>query len=454
MTFTSNDPLATLTESSPAMLWQGDIDGRCVYLNAAMRAFWGLAVDDGGSFDWATSLLEADQERVFGPFSKGMQRQEEFSCEGRYRRHDGEIRVLRTRAVPNFDTEGRFAGMIGVNEDLTELRAAEAELEKTNKALASGLAHQQRLNERLRLATSISGLAMSEHDSELRYTWAHNLPEDVIGKTPAELVGDEVGASLHAILGRSLSGEPQSEEIPLAINGVPRWFHIQTAQIIHPDGSSGVVASALDVTSHRLNHQKLEILARELSHRVKNVFSVVQALVRQSAKASGAPQDFVASVEARLHALGAAQDALIASGENQVMIGDFLRGQLAHVSGVIIEGPDLHIPGGAAPYLALATHELSTNSLKYGALSSAGGSVSLSWKLTGPDVLEVTWREAGGPAFVAGSKAGFGSVLLTKIFAAATAGKVELGSCPEGLRWRAEFPIKVSVDLGPHDAPH
>ena len=430
------------------MLWRGDVNGRCVYLNAAMRAFWGLNPSDCATFDWATSLLEADREKVFGPFSEGMARQKEFSCEGRYRRCDGAVRILRTRAVPSFDASGRFTGMIGVNEDLTDLRAAEAELESTNRALATGLSHQQRLNERLKLATSISGLAMSEHDEELRYTWAHNLPSDVLGKTPEELVGAEVGGPIHMMLKRALSGTPQSEELLLSINGVPRWFHVQTARILHPDGARGVVASALDVTSHRLNQQKLEVLARELSHRVKNVFAVVQAIVRQSAKASGAPKEFVSSVEARLQALAHAQDALIATGDNQVALGDLLRRQLAHVSGVTIEGPDLSIPGPVAPYIALATHELSTNALKYGALSRPSGSVSVTWKLTQTDILQIVWQEVGGPGYSAGGKVGFGSVLLTQIFGAATGGQVQLLPTSEGLTWRAEFPIRAHVGMG------
>lgn len=450
-TLTDNHALAALAECSPAMLWRGDVNGRCVYLNAAMREFWGLDPEDCATFDWATSLLEADREKVFGPFSEGMAQQKGFSCEGRYRRCDGAVRILRTRAVPSFDGSGHFTGMIGVNDDLTDLRVAEAELETTNRALAVGLSHQQRLNERLKLATSISGLAMSEHDEELRYTWAHNLPADVLGKTPEDLVGADVGGPIHGMLRRALTGSPQSEELLLSINGVPRWFHIQTARILHPDGARGVVASALDVTSHRLNQQKLEVLARELSHRVKNVFAVVQAIVRQSAKASGAPKDFVSSIEARLQALAHAQDALIATGENQVELGDLLRRQLAHVSGVTIEGPELHIPGLVAPYIALATHELSTNALKYGALSCPSGYVSVTWKLTQTDILQIVWREAGGPRYSRGGKAGFGSVLLTQIFAAATGGQVELVPASEGLTWRAEFPIKPHVEMGvPH----
>lgn len=64
--------IASLAEDSPAMLWRGDASGRCVYLNARMRAFWGLTMDQCGTFDWSTSLLEEDYEAVFGPFGQGM----------------------------------------------------------------------------------------------------------------------------------------------------------------------------------------------------------------------------------------------------------------------------------------------------------------------------------------------------------------------------------------------
>lgn len=446
--------LAALADDSPAMLWRGNEHGRCVYLNAAMRSFWGLTVEECGQFDWSTSLLEDDREKVFGPFAEGMNRRQAFVCEGRYRRHDGEVRILRTRAFPCFDDAGAFDGMIGVNEDLTDLRRAEQELEAKNAALAQALAHHQRLNDRLRLATNISGLAMSEHDSDLRYTWAHNLPPEVMGKTPSEIVGGgDVGSSLHAILRRALDeGEPQSEELLLSVNGNSRWFDIQTARIVRPDGSLGVVASALDVTERKLNQQKLEVLARELGHRVKNVFAVVQAIIRQSARAQAAPPGFVAGVEARLQALAQAQDDLLGSQDNQVMISDFLRRQLMHVSGVALDGPDLPVPGAVAPYVALAIHELSTNALKYGALRTPEGEVRLTWQAVEPHRLEMVWSERGCAPCDHSKAPGFGTTLLTKIFSAATGGTVALVPTADGLSWTANFSIRPSLAMG--DAPH
>ncbi len=440
---TARDDLESLAENSPAMLWRGDASGRCVYLNAAMRGFWGLRPEECGVFDWATSLLPEDHEAVFGPFARGMTDQSGFVCEGRYRRADGVVRTLRTRASPYADAEGRFAGMIGVNEDITELRDAERELGRSNAELRESTDRHREIADRLRLATSISGLAMSEHDDALRYTWAHNVPGDPIGKTPSDLVGPEIGRELEAILARTLAaGAAQAEELAIVFDGKPLWVAVQTSPIERAGGEAGVVASALDITARKLNEQKLEVLARELSHRVKNVFALIQAIVRQSARLSAAPAEFVHALEQRIHALAKAQDELAAMPDGRVSLERLLAGQLSHLTGIRLAGPLAHVAGTAAPYIALAVHELGTNAAKYGSLSVPEGTVELSWSIAGGDVV-ICWRETGGPGATqdSPSKPGFGSELLTRIFAAATNGEATIALEPAGLEWHARIPL-------------
>lgn len=436
------------------MLWRGDTTGRCVFLSRAMREFWGLEPEDCGRFDWASSLLEEDQAAVFGPFTEGMTDQCAFVCEGRYRRADGEIRVLQTRARPYHDAEGRFAGMVGVNEDITELRAADQELSARNQELRDSLARLRSTADRFALATNISGLAMSEHDDALKYVWAHNVPDVCLGKTPAEFIGADVGAPLEAILNRTLeTGETQSEEISFMMGDQRIWCDIQASPSTLPDGRPGVVASALDVTTRKLNETKLEVLARELAHRVKNVFAVVQAIVRQSANATEVPEGFVESIEARLMALAAAQDALMTMSDDRFSLGDLLTRQLSHLERVELEGPEVLLPGKVAPYLSLAVHELGTNALKYGSLGVPEGRVSVRWALSGPDQVRLSWTESGGPVVTAcptGAKArggGFGSRLLTRVFEGATGGEVDLRFDPEGLTWTATLPTGIELRL-------
>lgn len=436
------------------MLWRGDQDGRCVYLSRAMREFWGLTNHDYTDFSWASSLLEEDAAAVFGPFAQGMAAQSSFTCEGRYRRSDGAVRILRTRAKPYYDASGSFAGMIGVNEDITELRDSQQALQAGHRELATNLERIRALTDRLDLATRISGLAMSEHDADLRYTWCQNLPDDCIGKTPSEFLGPDVGVPIEAMLGRVLKANaPLNEEMSVLMGEQRLWFDIQGGPTSLPDGRRGVIASALDVTARKLNEAKLEVLAREMGHRVKNVFAVVQAMVRQSAKGADVPKAFLDSLEARLVALGKAQDGLLRMGEDRLPLRALLERQLEHLDNVSLIGDDeVMIPGKLASYLALATHELGTNALKYGSLSHKEGHVELAWTLADDDLLTLRWLERGGPSPAPGA-AGFGSSLLTRVFAAASNGQASLSLPPDGLTWTATFSIRPELRTSPLDAP-
>jgi PAS domain S-box-containing protein len=444
--------LAQLAEDSPAKLWRGDTTGRCVYLNRSLRAFWGLTPDQCGVFDWSSRLLPEDHGAVFGPFSVGMEQQKAFTCEGRYRRADGAVRVLRTRAEPYRDAEGRFLGMVGVNEDITDLRRAEGDLVTRNGELDASLTRLNAIAERFALATHISGLAMSEHDADLRYTWSHNITADHLGMTPSEVVGPDLGPAIETILKQALaSGQPQVEELSFLVGEQRMWCDIQAAPSVLPDGRAGVVASALDVTARKLNEQKLEVLARELNHRVKNVFSVVQAIVRQSARSTGMSGEFVSAVEDRISALAGAQDMLLAMSDDRFALDGMLRRQLSHLQNIELEGPPVLVPGRLGPYLALAVHELGTNAVKYGSLSVPDGSVRVAWSQPAADILRLTWREIGGPTPSKTGRAGFGSTLLTKVFSGAAGGTAELNWSPQGMEWVAEFPVALDLKLAPEE---
>jgi len=436
------------------MLWRGDCNGQCVFLSRAMREFWGLQPDDCGVFEWASSLLAEDHAVVFEPFGAAMAAQRAFTCEGRYRRADGEVRVLQTRARPYYDADGTFAGMVGVNEDITELRRADEELLARNRQLDDSLIQLRSTADRFALATNISGLAMSEHDETLRYTWAHNVPAQCLGQTPSEIVGPEVGEALEAILRRTLdTDQMQAEEISVIMGDQRMWWDIQASPSTLPDGRRGVVASALDVTTRKLNETKMEVLAKELGHRVKNVFAVVQAIVRQSARATPVPDAFIKVVEARLVALAEAQDSLLTMSDDRFSLQALLARQLSHLEGVELNGPEVLLPGKIAPYLSLAVHELGTNALKHGSLRVRDGRVAVSWVPTHPNRVRLSWRERGGPAPTSGAadslgrNRGFGSLLLTKVFEGATGGEVDMQFGREGLDWTATIPTGVELRL-------
>ncbi|HWA90696.1 MAG TPA: PAS domain-containing protein [Rhizomicrobium sp.] len=133
-----------VAETAPVMLWMGDADGKCVYLNRALREFWGVAELDG--FDWSSTLHPEDGEKLYAPFSAAMRDRAAFTVEARYRRADGTWRTLSTEGQPRFGADGAFLGMIGVNVDTTDRNAAEASLRaaKENRDFIFALGERQR----------------------------------------------------------------------------------------------------------------------------------------------------------------------------------------------------------------------------------------------------------------------------------------------------------------------
>ena len=160
--------------------------------------------------------------------------------------------------------------------------------------------------------------------------------------------------------------------------------------------------AAQAVRLRELNSQN-ELLARELAHRVRNLFGVVLSLVGLAARRPGSTEEVIADISARIHALGRAHAVGMVAAANEVPLDGLLRSlcepylQPGAVR-ITLDGPDQVVPARMVSPLALVVHELATNAAKYGALSVAEGSVAISWSTRADDQpLVIEWREAGGP---------------------------------------------------------
>jgi two-component sensor histidine kinase len=105
---------------------------------------------------------------------------------------------------------------------------------------------------------------------------------------------------------------------------------------------------------------------------------------------------------------------------------------------VEISGPNVLLTPLAAQYLGMALHELSTNAVKYGALSGAEGRVTVTWQVLGAGDkrrLRMTWIERGGPPATRPRHKGFGHLVIERMVAEALQGKVELEFAAAGLSW-------------------
>jgi two-component sensor histidine kinase len=167
--------------------------------------------------------------------------------------------------------------------------------------------------------------------------------------------------------------------------------------------------------------ERQDLLARELQHRTKNLFAVVQSIVARSFAGKDSVKEAQTAVQERLHSL-AQTHAIMADREWQgADLADVVRAEMSpYANRVIIEGPSLMLTAQAAQNFALAAHELATNAAKYGALSTQGGRVHIRWELAKADgdvKFVFRWQESGGPPVNRPKGKGFGTTVLEKVMA-------------------------------------
>jgi PAS domain S-box-containing protein len=228
-------------------------------------------------------------------------------------------------------------------------------------------------------------------------------------------------------------------------DGVIRWVAAKGRALFDANGRCvRVVGTAVDITERKQAEERQLLLAREVDHRARNALAVVQAIVRLTR--AGSQQGYIEAVEGRIHALAHAHTLLSESrwegADVRTLVGEELapyRG--GDVARVKIEGPAVILSPEKAQNLALALHELATNSAKYGALSVAKGTLAVAWQ-TDRNILTLDWREAGGPPVQTPSAQGFGTKILNASIRHQIGGNVVWDWRPSGLHCTVQIPIE------------
>lgn len=214
------------------------------------------------------------------------------------------------------------------------------------------------------------------------------------------------------------------------------------------DGRTILTVVHRDITERKALEDLREAAARELDHRMRNVLSVVDAIIAISAASAISVQDFRESLTGRLAALAATQSALRLGEQRGASLSALFLAELAQYqtpdgANVSIAGPAVAVGPKAAQVLALAIHELATNAAKYGALSQAGGRIAVTFAFQDegdPGKLVIQWREEGGPPVRPPERQGFGTRLIKQIVARALHADVAMDYRPEGLICRMTAP--------------
>jgi two-component sensor histidine kinase len=223
-------------------------------------------------------------------------------------------------------------------------------------------------------------------------------------------------------------------------------------------GEIGQVGASVDNLLDELSRRRMRaeeaeaarsFLTRELSHRVKNTLSVVQAIARQTFGRI-VPPEALETYSLRVRALAGAYDTLLAEDWESGDIHDVVRRAISphhdpNDDHFKVEGPDISLPPQAVVALTLVIHELATNAAKYGALSNFAGHVDITWS-NDDGGIALEWREQGGPNVAAPEKEGFGTKVITRAFPPEYQPDVKFDYRPEGLnftlRFRPTYPEK------------
>ena len=335
----------------------------------------------------------------------------------------------------------------GAMDELRQIREGlEAEVRRR-------VAQAKALARRLEIATEGSLVTICEQDADLRYTWLHNprppLTEAVLGQTDAEALEPAAAGLLQPLKRQVLeSGERLRAEVALPVNGAEHHFALTMTPVANDLDGRGLLIASIDITDQKRQQERQQVIARELTHRAKNVLTLVEGIARQSVKAENLPEAAILRFSRRLAALGQAHDLLVGADWKGIDLAALVWAQLTPVlpdraERVTIDGPEgIMVSAEVGQYLALAVHELATNAIKYGVLSQPDGRLDVRWTLTpnAPADYEVAicWTETGEPVSPP-ERRGFGRVLLETILPRALQGEARLDFNGHGVAWRVAF---------------
>jgi two-component sensor histidine kinase len=199
-------------------------------------------------------------------------------------------------------------------------------------------------------------------------------------------------------------------------------------------GELGIVGKAIDdflseLVAARLAaaaaEEQRELLVHELDHRIKNLLVTVQSVARQTLKSESTGDDTVKVFVKRLNALSEAHGLLMKDDGQSARMRDMVESAIRPFAGdratqFTVSGPDFQVKVKAVLSISMALHELCTNAVKYGALSTSAGRIAIEWSITSggdadEEMLRLVWTESGGPPVTVPDKLGFGSKMIERV---------------------------------------
>lgn len=313
--------------------------------------------------------------------------------------------------------------------------------------------------DRFRLVVEAAPHAMVVTDRDGRIVLVNSMAETLFGRVRQDLSGRiladllvEATIEFPVRTGAAVGEPSHAKEREVALHAVRLDggrvpVEVRASEVRTAGGLLKVHAIA-DITERAQHEQRQALMLAELDHRVKNILAVVAAVAAQTLEHAERGPEAGSAFLGRLQALERVHEALANTrwegASLRELVLQTLQSHLDHATGrVTVEGPDVMIPGPRSQSLSLALHELATNAVKYGALSTSTGQLRVSWQVRG-ERLEIKWEETGGPQVSPPRKHGFGTSLIVDGLAHDLRAKTSLEFKPEGVRCTIDAPLPIA----------
>lgn len=364
--------------------------------------------------------------------------------------------------LPLRDAHDQVTGVLSLGIDVTSRVnvAREADRQAQEGAINS---------KRLALAVEATELGLWEWIAETGMIYWSDRQREIFGISADEPLTHELWvSSIHpedrdwvvervgSLMNPESKGKLQAEYRIVRPDGETRWISSKGRMLYEEVNgrlqAARLLGTILDITERRINEEARRLLAKELDHRVKNLFAMAGAMVTMTARTATSPKDMAAALHGRLQALARAHELIRPAlaeerpHQGQTTVAAIVETTLAPHRDVslpgriLIECAPIIVGAQSATSLTLVLHELATNASKYGALSTNHGSLTIAcWQDT--DAVSLVWQERGGPVIEeAPGSEGFGSNLVRKSVRDQLEGDIAYHWQPEGLRVELRLP--------------
>lgn len=425
----------------------------------SFRTLYGVGPDEIFNLNaFLARIHPDDRDRVAHDHRRLLDESGPYESEFRIILPDGGVRWILSRGEGIKDDTGTPHGIAGINIDITARKSIEQDLRRSKREARARFREIKALYQNAPV-----GLALLDRDLKfVRINEAlarlNGLPvDDHVGRFVFDIV-PSVREVAEPLFRKVLeTGQPVTEieiesETPQA-PGVKRCWIEQFYPIKDDAGTiTGVGIVCEEVTEQRRAEKARDLLSRELSHRIKNLFAVISSIIRLSARGNEAVQGFAKTIGGRIEALGRAHDYVrpvesdhhgpVRSARNLHSLINAILEPWNDGERIRLSGDDAAIGSGAATALALAVHEFATNAVKYGALSAPDGAIEITCRLE-KETFEIVWAEHGGPGIdQAPIREGFGTTLARRSIAGELGGTLTAEWARDGLKLQISAPAE------------